>query len=234
MSLSAVDPYEPAAEPDEIAHWLAWLLVLAFGVWAGWGWTADGLNPLSGLLAVVFGLFQVATNILAVKVRELWGRGAYLTGIAAAGAMIATGLLTHESLTHAYAVTQAQGYATADPRLMGWLLLAVPYLEPLLFWINRLLLEPKVNRAAAVMGVGVIPFIWALLMGPTAQAAPAPVVTPPSVSPTVRVLPKREIRETEPSRAQAKLMAKNGARPIEIHRATGVPYATCKRWARAA
>lgn len=227
----ALEPVEPTPEADEVAQWLAWSLVLAFGIWAGWGWLADGVNALTLLLAVVFGLFQVATNILAVKVRELWRRDAWLTGLAAAGAMVATGLLTHESLDHAYAVTQAHGYASADPVLMSWLLLAVPYLEPLLFWINRLLLEPA--RPARPVAVGLLPLLGLMIFGPqTALAHQAGPQSRPEPSPVTRTLPKREVRATEPARAQAMLMARQGARPIDIHRATGVPHTTCKRWAR--
>lgn len=222
--------YEPAPEADELAHWLAWSLVVAFGIWAGWGWLADGVNALSLLLAVVFGLFQIATNILAVKVRELAGRGAWITGLAAGAAMVFTGLLTHESLTHAYAVTQAHGYANADPRLMSLLLLAVPYLEPLLFWINRLLLEPA--APARPVTVGLLPLMGALIFGPQAMAhetAPQSVHNP---RPVTRAIPKREARSLDGARAQAQLLARQGMRPAAIARATGVPHSTCKRWVR--
>lgn len=227
---------EPEREPDELAQWLAWAFVAAFGVWAAWGWLADGVNALSLLLAVVFGLFQIATNILAVKVRELWAREAYLTGIAAAGFMVVTGLLTHESLVHAYSVAVAKGYANADPVLMSWLLLVVPYLEPLMFWINKLLTEPAKAAPVRAHRVGMIPALAALLFGPAAAPALAQD-TSPRVEPgqVVRQIPRAQARsEADPRRIQAKLLLRQGKRPVDVHTATGVPYSTVKRWAKEA
>lgn len=236
--MSLATDYEPEPQADELAHALAWALVAAFGIWAGWGWVADGINALSLLLAVVFGLFQIATNILAVKVRELWGRGAWLTAFAAATAMVVTGLFTHESLNHAYMVTQAQGYANADPQLMSWLLLVVPYLEPLMFWINRLLLEPKRSSGSRPVAIGLFPLLAAYLFGPgtaVASEPPRPPAMPPTPpTPAVKRLTQVEARYDDPMRAQARLLAQQGQRPAEIHRATGVPLSTCKRWAKAA
>lgn len=233
--MGSVDTFEPSPESDDVSTSLAWAFVVAFGIWAAWGWLADGVNALSLLLAVVFGLFQIATNILAVKVRELWARQAYLTGIAAGAMMVMTGLLTHESLVHAYAEAQARDYANADPVLMGWLLLVVPYLEPLMFWINKLLTEP-VARPARAVRVGVIPALLALLFGPGAAPAAAQDVTP-RIEPrsVVRQMPRAQARsEADPSRIQAKLLLRQGKRPVEVHAATGVPYSTVKRWAKEA
>jgi hypothetical protein len=231
MSYTTSLDYEPAQEPDELASWLAWAIVAAFAIWAGWGWLNDGMTALSLLLAVVFGLFQVATNILAVKVRELARRGAFLTMLAAFAAMIATGLLTHESLNHAYAEAVEDGHVTADAELMSWLLLGVPFLEPLLFWINKLLTEPAHTAPA---GLGLIPTLMIILFGPSAVAQP-PQTPPPRTDPVVRTLPKPQARNLdEPARAQAKLLASQGMKAGDIHRATGVPLATCKRWVKAA
>lgn len=233
--MSYADTFEPEPEADELAQWVAWAFVAAFGLWAAWGWLADEVNALSLLLAVVFGLFQIATNILAVKVRELAGRGAWLTATAALGFMIATGLLTHESLNHAYSVTQAKGYATADPALMSWLLLVVPYLEPMLFWINRILVEPTHPKRAANVGVFTALTIWLFGAG-SAAALPVQsnVVPMREHPPAAKRITKNEVRSTEPKRAEAKLLAQQGVKPGDIHKATGVPLSTCKRWAKAA
>ena len=213
---------------------LGWAFVAAFGAWAAWGWLADGVNALTLLLAVVFGLFQIATNILAVKVRELWSRGAHLTALAAGAAMIVSGLLTHESLVHAYNVALAKGYVSADPRLMSYLLLVVPYLEPLMFWISKLLTEPPQEaRKGTVATVGVWGALMILLFGPGAMAAepPKPPVEPPRASPVVRALPKAEARNlVEPNRARAMLLVRQGMKPKAVSEATGVPMSTVKKW----
>jgi hypothetical protein len=196
------------------------------------------VNALSLLLAAVFGLFQVATNILAVKVRQLAGRGAYPTALAAAVFMVATGLLTHESLNHAYLITQREGYANADPELMSWLLLIVPYLEPLLFWINRVLSEPDNRRQAVQMGgVGVLTALWLYLFS-TGNALAAPVHNGPAFEPQSRPVTKvrspRQAKADEPERVQAKLLARQGMKARRIHEATGVPLSTCKLYIRQA
>ncbi len=234
----SVSTHPDPPESDDLAQALAWAIVAAFGVWAGWGWLADGVNALSLLLAVVFGLFQVATNILAVKVRELAAREAWITMIAAAVAMVVTGLFTHESLTHAYAVTQEKGYASADPELMGWLLLAVPYLEPLFFWINRLLTEPPVERTRLVTQVGLLPALAVLLFGPqalAAQPAPPAVRAPTEPRPVTQTLPRATVtRLADPRRVEARLLLEQGKTPYSVHKATGVPLSTLKGWAKLA
>lgn len=221
---------EPAREPDDLAAFVAWAILGAFGAWAAWGWLCDGVNALTLLLAVVFGLFQIATNILAVKVRELASRGAFVTMTAAFVAMIATGLLTHESLNHAYAVTQRVGIATADPRLMSWLLLMVPYLEPLMFWINRLLTEPE-RPQRPILAMGLFPLLALLLFGPGRAEADEP---PPPPKPITEVMPKAaHKRITDPVRAQADLLLRQGMGPTAVQRATGLSLSTVKRMARA-
>lgn len=231
MTEAANDTFSPSE--DDLIKWVAWSIVAAFCVWAAWGWMADGVNPLSCLLAVVFGLFQVATNVLAVKVRQLAQRNAPITMLAAAGAMIVTGLFTHESLTHAYAVTLDKGYVSADPVLMNWLLLAIPYLEPLLFWINRLLSEPP--RPARMAQIGLIPALAALLFGPPAMAAPAAMAAQAKPEPITRQLPRSTVvRLDDPVRVQAKLLIQQGRTPYSVHKQTGVPLSTLKVWAKAA
>jgi hypothetical protein len=222
---------EPISQPDDLAQITAWMIVAAFGLWGAWGWLADGITPLSVLLAVVFGLFQISTNILAVKVRELCGRGAVITGIAAGLAMISTGLLSHKSYLHAYAQAMAAGHVTMDPQIMAWLLIAAPFLEPLLFWIDRLLREPRpagrrANRVGVLTALGL--WLWA-----PAQATAMPAIPQPGPSPVARPLPKAQARNLQDQdRARARLMIRQGQSPIEVHRLTGVPHSTVKRWAR--
>jgi len=242
--MSYADTFEPEPEVDELVQivggLLPWAIVAAFCIWAGWAWLADGVNALSLLLAVVFGLFQIVTNVLAVWIRALSQRNAWVTTTFALGAMVITGLMTHESLDHAYAVTQAKGYATADPQLMSWLLLAVPYLEPLMFWIRRLLSEPKPTAQPNARKVGILTALWFALFGTGGPALASELPRHPEPEPApgknvVRMVRKAEHRNLdEPARAQARLMARQGMKPKAIFEATGVPLSTCKRWARAA
>lgn len=233
MSVVIDNPYSPPQEPDALAQTLAWAIVAAFAVWAGWGWLADGVNWLTALQAVAFGLFQIATNVLAVKVRELWGRGAFVTALAAFGAMICTGLLTHESLNHAYAEALERDYVSADPALMSALLLGVPFLEPLLFWINRILIEPPRPKSARTP-IGIIPMVMLVLFGPGKAMAvePPPASPPPQAAPVARRMPAQALRQTDPARAQAKLMLRQGMSAYRVHKLTGVPQATLKDWRR--
>lgn len=237
----AAEVRETEPEADELIQWVAhrlpWAIVGAFGVWAAWGWLADGVNALSLLLAVVFGLFQVATNILAVHVRALAHRGAWLTCLGAAGFMVATGLLTHEGLVHAYAEAQERNYASADPELMSWLLLVVPYLEPLMFWINRLLTEPARSKSSRPAR-GLIPWLIALIVGPgsvSPSLAHEPPMIPPSEPSEPRQVSQRLTKAHarnlhDPQRAQARLMLRGGSHPRDVHAATQVPISTLKRW----
>lgn len=229
MSVVCDNPYDPPQEPDGLAQALAWAIVGAFAIWAGWGWLADGANWLTVLQAVAFGLFQIATNVLAVKVRELWGRGAFITALAAFAAMLCTGLLTHESLNHAYAEALERGYVSADPALMSALLLGVPFLEPLLFWINRILIEPPQPRRVTV---GLVPMVMLALFGPKAIAAPVPPpMEPPQPTPMARRMPAHNLRQLDdPARAQARLMIRQGMTPYSVHKATNVPLGTLKDW----
>lgn len=234
----AADAYEPAPEGDELARWLAWGFVVAFGLFAAWGWLSAGVNALTLMLGFVFGLFQIATNLLAVKVRELAGRGAWLTCLGALGAMVGSGLLTHESLVHAYGVALEEGYVSADPKLMNWLLLFVPYLEPLMFWINKLLTEPRKVKSERKVKAhqGIFVALWVMLFGPgVANAAPATVVSPRAIESQVQGQSRNVVRprfKNDAQRAKALRLIQAGEKAGRVHAETGVPLSTCKLWAR--
>lgn len=97
--------------------------------------------------------------------------------------------------------------------------------------------KPKGSRAhlrSIAGGLGSV----ALVMSPSAQAhEPGSLSRPTAHEPkptSLKMSPAQVRNISEPDRAQAKLLLAQGKGPAEVHRATGVPLSTLKRWARAA
>lgn len=98
--------------------------------------------------------------------------------------------------------------------------------------------EPKAHGPNLRSIVGGLAGSVALAVAPPAQGhEPSRVSHEPArePKPTSQKMSPAQVRNlSEPDRAQARLLLAQGHGPTDVHRATGVPLSTLKRWARAA
>lgn len=98
--------------------------------------------------------------------------------------------------------------------------------------------KPKGSRAHLRSIAGGLTGSVALAMAPGSQAhEPASFPTEPSREPRPmsQQMGQAQVRNlNDPSRATARLMIRQGQGPAAVHKATGVPLSTLKRWAREA
>lgn len=98
--------------------------------------------------------------------------------------------------------------------------------------------KPKSSRGHLRSIAGGLTGSMALVAGSGSQAhepAHYPVHEPREPKPMSQRMSRAQIRNlADPSRAQAKLLLQQGQGPAEVHRSTGVPLSTLKRWAKEA
>ena len=98
--------------------------------------------------------------------------------------------------------------------------------------------KPKGSRAHLRSITGGLTGSVALALAPGSQAhEPGSFPTEPVARPTqtsLRMSPAHLRNMDDPSRATARLMLRQGQSPAGVHRATGVPLSTLKRWAKEA
>lgn len=173
------------------------------------GWVEAGEWFKAAVCIVAQGL-AINTAIAARRAfaKEKWGHG--LIGLAFTGGFA---MWSEQGLYHAW----TRDGSDISPYLT-WFLCAS---EPVLFWFTesvQLARKPKTPEEIAEEALE--------------EARNRPRERFRSIA--GGLTGRSELLAQEPARAQAKLMLRQGQTAYAVHKATGVPLTTCKRWAKAA
>lgn len=181
----------------------------------------------------------------AIAARRAFDKTKWAHGLIGLALTAGFAMWSEQGLHHAWT---ADG-STISP-FLTWFLCAV---EPVLFWFTESVQFAKKPKTAEEIAdetlaglrnepksepvrngpnlrtiAGGLTAAAALTVAPSVARAHEPIRTEPvslkADRPTVR-------NQTEPDRAQARLMLAQGLTPYAVHKATGVPVSTLKRWA---
>lgn len=194
--------------------------------------------------AVVCLLAQGLAINSAVAARRAFAKGKPAHGFGGLALTAGFAMWSEQGLHHAWT-----GDGSEISPALTWFLCVV---EPVLFWFTesvQLARKPKTSEEladealAALRGspegepakrranlrtiAGGLGGAAALAMMPNGAQA----IEPTQHEPISQRVP---VRNFEPNRAQAKLLLSQGQTPYRVHKQTGVPLSTCKRWAKAA
>lgn len=243
--------------PEQERYWLTYFFAVALtgivALYGAWGWlAADEPEPFKAILCLVA---QGLANGNAVLARRAFAKERPIMAFCALGLGVGCGAWSAISLHHAW---------TLDGSEIHWAMTAfLALLEPVMFWfVEEVKLakkpvsaeeiadqtlaqmrgepaqsEPK-SKAQLRTIVGGLAGSVALAVSPQAQGhEPSRMSHEPArePKPTSQKMSPAQVRNlSEPDRAQARLLLAQGHGPTDVHRATGVPLSTLKRWARAA
>ncbi len=236
-------------------YWLTYtfavLLTVIVAAYGAWGWL-QAHEPFKAILCLVA---QGLANGNAVLARRAFAKERPAMGLAALALGVGCGAWSAISLHHAW---------TLDGSEIHWTMTAfLALLEPVMFWfVEEVKLakkpktpeeladealaglraapahEPKSARAHLRSIAGGLTGSLAVAVSPSAQAhepSRFPTSEPIDPKPMSQRMSRAELRNlTEPNRAEARLMLRQGQGPTAVHRATGVPISTLKRWAKEA
>lgn len=222
-------------------YWLTYTFAVGLTAivagYGAWGWLAgDVAEPFKAILCLVA---QGLANGNAVLARRAFSKERPLMALCALGLAFGCGAWSAISLHHAW---------TLDGSEIHWAMTVfLALLEPVMFWFveevklapapvsasdladqalaeHRAQSEPGRKRSLRLVAGGVTGAA-ALALSPAAAANDQPDPAPRT---------QRHVnRDDEPDRAQAKLLLAQGQHSAwRVHKLTGVPLSTCKRWAR--
>ena len=231
--------------PQPERYWLTYTFAVALtaivALYGAWGWLmADRPEPFKAILCLVA---QGLANGNAVLARRAFSKDR--APMAFVALVLGSGCATFSaiSLHHAW---------TLDGSEIHWAMTAfLALLEPVMFWFVeevKLAREPESAEAMAERTVAAMrgepgqkrPNLRSIAGGLTGAAALAlapghvQAAEPDQHEPVMQKANRTALRDQEPDRARAKLLLKQGATAYSVHKATGVPLSTVKRWARAA
>lgn len=212
---------------------LALSAVVAIYGFMGWFSAGEFFKAIVCLLAQ-----GLAINS-AIAARRAFSKGKPFHGLGGLTFTAGFALWSEQGLHHAWTADGSE----ISP-LLTWFLCIV---EPLLFWFTesvQLARKPKTAEEAADEALAEFraepvkrkPNLRTIAggLGGAAALAFTPAVAR-AESPEPDAISMREpVRNFEPNRAQAKLLLAQGLTPYKVHKSTGVPLSTCKRWAKAA
>lgn len=205
--------------------------------YGAWGWLAgDQPEPFKAILCLVA---QGLANGNAVLARRAFAKERPMMALCALGLAFGCGAWSAISLHHAW---------TLDGSEIHWAMTVfLALLEPVMFWfVEEVKLAPAPVSASDLADqalaehraqtsdtkrrnfrvlAGGVTGAAALALSPAAAANDHPDPAPRAQRHTAR--------DSEPDRAQAKLLLSQGQHSAyRVHKMTGVPLSTCKRWAR--
>ena len=226
-------------------YWLTYTFAVGLtaivAMFGAYGWLASPEpDPFKAILCLVA---QGLANGNAVLARRAFAKERPLMGLCALALAGGCGAWSAISLHHAW---------TLDGSEIHWgLTVFLALVEPVMFWFveevkaapypqsagdlaDQALAElraregPAQRRASLRVMAGGVGGAAALALSPAAAAQEA-VRTPEPISQRAKTIE----RDAEPDRAQAKLLLAQGQHTAyRVHKLTGVPLSTCKRWAR--
>ncbi len=259
--MSYADAYEPPPPNDWVRPVVVgWALFM--GGFGAWGWIAgNGYGP-EGFIAATVSVFSCVVLLNAsVQMRRAGAKKAHRATLVWLMALGLFGSWSGYSAHHAFEMSQGgavqiESLLSIEAAQSAFLLIffvGSAWIDPWLMWAveETERAEPKVEqkqdgppahepkpKAHLRSITGGLAGAVALAMSPTAQAhGPSPVSHEPArePKPTSQKMSPAQVRNlSEPDRAQARLLLAQGHGPSDVHRATGVPLSTLKRWARAA
>lgn len=262
--MSSIEAYEPPPPNDwvrpVVVGWAVFMGV--FGAW-GW-LAADGYSAEAFISACVSLFSCVMLLNASVQMRRAGAKAAHRAGLVWLMALGLFGSWSGYSAHHAFEVSQGGAVEitslwTIEAAQSAFLLiffLGSAWIDPWLMWaveeterapdkpkeingpLDKSEPKPKGSRAHLRTIVGGLTGAVSLASGPSAQAhEPGSFPTEPvrGPSPVSQKMSQAHLKNLDdPNRATAKLMIRQGQGPAVVHKATGVPLSTLKRWARAA
>lgn len=239
-----------AAVQSPERYWLTYtfavLLTGIVALYGAWGWlAAENPEPFKAILCLVAQGLANGNAVLArrafSKERPAMAFGALFLG---AGCAVWSAI----SLHHAW---------TLDGSEIHWAMTAfLALLEPIMFWfVEEVKLATKPKSAAEIADETLAglrgeptqepirrgPNLRSIAGGLTGAAAVALAPTgaqahePMPMEPISLKADRATVRdEQEPDRAQARLLLAQGLTAYAVHKATGVPLSTLKKWAKKA
>ena len=257
--MSQYDAPEPPPPNDHIRPVVVgWALFM--GGFGSWGWIADNGYSAEGFVSAAVSLFACVMLLNAsVQMRRAGTKKAHRAVLVWLLALGLFGSWSGYSAHHAFEMSQGGpveissiwSLEMAQSAFLLIFFVGSAWIDPWLMWAveETERAEPKTAETPS---------------GSQAQAAPKPrghlrsiaggltgsvalAVAPGSQAHTVGSFPTEPVQQTslrispaqarnlnDTARATARLMLRQGQGPGQVHRATGVPLSTLKRWARAA
>lgn len=226
-------------------YWLTYLFAVGLttivALYGAWGWlAADEPEPFKAILCLVA---QGLANGNAVLARRAFSKDRPAMALCAVVLGCGCAAFSAVSLHHAW---------TLDGSELHWSMTAfLALLEPIMFWfVEEVKLAPKSKSAEQIADetlaamraeqpkgrshlrsiAGGLGGAAAIAIAPGFSHGAEPVQPQPITQPVNR----STARNIEPDRAQAKMLLSQGLTAYSVHKATGVPLSTCKRWSKAA
>lgn len=247
--MSTIDAYEPPPKNEwvrpVVVGWAGFM-----GAFGAWGWIAANGYTNAGFISAGVSLFACMILLNAsVQLRRAGAKRARRAATIWTLALVLFGSWSGYSAHHAFEMTTGgpadiTSLLSVNAISSGFLLLfflGAAWIDPLLMWAvedTERAKEPEAEpepikpkgRANLRLMAGGLGGAAALALAPNAARAMEPVQHGPISEPMNRTL----VRNNEPDRAQAKLLLSQGLTAYSVHKATGVPISTLKRWAKAA
>lgn len=259
--MHAVEAYEPPPPNDWVRPVVVgWALFM--GGFGSWGWIAANGYTAEGFISAAVSLAACALLLNAsVQMRRAGAKKARRATSVWLAALILFGSWSGYSAHHAFEMSQGgpvpvDNLLSLEAAQSAFLLVffvGSAWIDPWLMWAveeteratekteqteGSLEPKPKGSRAHLRSIAGGLTGSVALAMVPGSQARePGSFSTEPAHQPKTmsQKMSQAQTRNlTEPNRATARLMIRQGQGPAAVHRATGVPLSTLKRWAREA
>ena len=259
--MSLAEAYEPPPPNDWVRPVVVgWAVFM--GGFGAWGWLAANGHSAEGFISACVSLFSCVMLLNAsVQMRRAGAKEAHRAGLIWLMALGLFGAWSGYSAHHAFEMSQGGpvhietmwSLEAAQSAFLLVFFLGSAWIDPWLMWAveetERAEPKPKQNQSGSLAHdepkqkgsrahlrsiAGGLTGSVALAMSPGSQAHEPVSVSyePERVS---RSMSQAQVRNlTDSDRAQARLLLRQGQGPSEVHRATGVPLSTLKRWAKEA
>lgn len=261
-AVTTVEAYEPPPPNDWVRPVVVgWALFM--GAFGAWGWIAERGFKDDGFISAAVSIAACLLLLNAsVQMRRAGAKKARRATTIWAMALILFGSWSGYSAHHAFEMAQGEpvqltSLMSLEALQSGFLLiffLGSAWIDPLLMWAVEETEraepkavenqsgsqahdepKPKGSRAHLRSIAGGLTGSVALAVAPGSQAhEPSSFPTEPVQQTSLRMSPAQVRNMDDPSRATARLMLRQGQGPAQVHKATGVPLSTLKRWAKEA
>lgn len=260
--MSVIDAYEPPPPNDWVRPVvIGWAMFM--GGFGAWGWIAQNGYTGEGFISAAVSLIACVMLLNAsVQMRRAGAKKARRATTVWLMALILFGSWSGYSAHHAFEMTQGgpvqiETILSLEAAQSAFLLIffvGSAWIDPWLMWAveETERAEPKVqenqagsqahdepkpkgSRAHLRSIAGGLTGSVALAVAPGSQAhEPGSFPTEPVQQTSLRMSPAQVRNMDDPARATARLMLRQGQGPAQVHKATGVPLSTLKRWAKEA
>lgn len=219
--MAIAEAYEPPPS-NEVVRPVVVGWALFMGAFGAWGWIAANGYSAEGFISACVSLFSCVMLLNAsVQMRRAGAKEARRAGLVWLMALGLFGSWSGYSAHHAFEMSQGGpvhietifSLEAAQSAFLLAFFVGSAWLDPWLMWAveETERAEPKAKENQS---------------GSQAHDEPKPT--------SLKMSPAQARNLSEPDRARAKLLLAQGHGPSDVHRATGVPLSTLKRWAKEA